>query len=46
MTFEPLMGFKENLMKIGNFTEAATFKSFLHQSYENTQLFFFCDSAF
>ena len=33
-------------MEIVNVTKAATFKSFLHQSYKNTQLSFFCDSAF
>ena len=28
-------------MKVGNITKAATFKSFLHLSYKNTQLLFF-----
>ena len=32
-------------MEIGNVTKAATFKSFLHESYKNTQLLFFV-SAF
>ena len=32
-------------MEVGNITKAATFKSFLHLSYKNTQLLF-CDSAF
>ena len=27
-------------MKVGNITKAATFKSFLHQNYKNTQLLF------
>ena len=32
-------------MEIGNIKKAATFKSFLHLSYKNTQLLF-CDRAF
>ena len=31
---------KKIIMKIGNVIKAATFKSFLHQSYKNTQLLF------
>ena len=38
VTFEPLTDFKQN--RYGNITEAATFKSFLHLSYKNTQLLF------
>ena len=33
-------------MKTGNVTKAATFKSFLHQSYKNTQLLFFVTVLF
>ena len=35
----------KTIMKIGNVSKAATFKSFFHQSYKNTQLLF-CDSSF
>ena len=45
VTFEPLMDFKQQLLEVGNITKAANFKSFLHQSYKNTQLFFY-DSSF
>ena len=31
----------KTLMKVGNITKAATFKSFFHLSYKNTQLLFF-----
>ena len=40
VTFEPLMDFKQQLLEVGNITKAANFKSFLHQSYKNTKLFF------
>ena len=42
------MDFKQNhYMEIGNIAKAATFKSILHLSYQNTQLLFFvCDSVF
>ena len=33
-------------MKTGNVIKAATFKSFLHQSYKNTQLLFFVTVLF
>ena len=33
-------------MENGSATKAATFKCFLHVSYKNTQLLFFCDIAF
>ena len=36
----------KTIMEVGNTTKAATFKSFLHLSYENTQLLFLWDSAF
>ena len=45
VTFEPFMNFKQNHMEVGNVTKAATFKSFLHLSYKNTQLLFY-DSVF
>ena len=35
----------KTLMKVGNITKAATFKSFLHLSYKTCN-YFFCDSAF
>ena len=38
VTFEPLMDFKQNHSgSVGNITKAATFKSFFHLSYKNTQ---------
>ena len=38
VTFEPLMDFKQNHCgSVGNITKAATFKSFFHSSYKNTQ---------
>ena len=37
--FRTVDGFR-NIMEIDNVTKAATFKSFLHQSYKNTQLLF------
>ena len=44
VTFEPLMDFKQSYYfevgNSGNITKAATFKSFLHLSYKNTQLLF------
>ena len=41
LTFEPLMAFKQkHYRSYGNITKAATFKSFLHLSYKNTQLLF------
>ena len=40
VTFEPLMYFKQNHYEVGNIAKAATFKSFLHLSYKNTQLLF------
>ena len=40
VTFEPLMDFKKTIMEVRNITKAATFKSFLHLSYNNTQLLF------
>ena len=33
-------------MEVENITKAATFKSFLHLSYKNTQNTLFCDSVF
>ena len=33
-------------MEVGSITKTATFKSFLHLSYKNTQLPFFVDGAF
>ena len=36
----------KTIMKTGNVTKAATFKSFLHQSYKNTQLLFFVTVLF
>ena len=33
-------------MEVGNITKAATFKSFLHLSYKNTQLLFFVTVLF
>ena len=33
-------------MEVENITEAATFKSFLHPSYKNTQLLFFVTAFF
>ena len=34
VTFEPLMGFKQNhYMEVGNITKASDFKIFLHLSY-------------
>ena len=36
----------KTIMEVGNTTKAAIFKSFLHLSYKNTQLLFFCDSVF
>ena len=39
MTFKPLMNFKQNYYgNWGNVTKATSFKSFLHQSYENIQI--------
>ena len=38
VTFEPLIDFKQNNYEVGNITNAATFKSFLHLSYEGTWL--------
>ena len=40
VTFGPLMISNKTIMEVGNITKAATFKSFLHQSYKNTQLLF------
>ena len=40
VTFEPLMDFKETIIEPENITKAATFNSFLHLSYKNTQLLF------
>ena len=34
------------IMEVGNITEVAIFKSFLHLSYKNTQLFFFVTVLF
>ena len=36
----------KTIMEIGNVTKAATFKSFLHQSYKNTQLSLFVTVIF
>ena len=33
-------------MEVGNITKAAAFKSFLHRSYKNTQIFILCGSTF
>ena len=48
VTFEPLMDIKQNhySMEIENVTKAATFKSFLHPNYKNTQLSFFVTVLF
>ena len=35
----------KTIMEVGNITKVATFKSFLHLSYKNTQLLFLCDSG-
>ena len=43
--FRTVDGFR-NIMEIDNVTKAATFKSFLHQSYKNTQLLFFVTVLF
>ena len=42
VTFEPVMDFKQNhcIMEVENITKAATFHSFFHLSYKNTQLLF------
>ena len=37
---------KKTIMEVGNFTEAAIFKSFLHLSYKKTQLLFFVTVLF
>ena len=34
------MDFKQTIIELGNIAKAATFKSFLHLSYENTFTFF------
>ena len=36
VTFELWRTSNKTIMEIGNVTKAATFKSFLHQSYKNT----------
>ena len=36
----------KTIMEVGNITKAATFKSFLHLSYKNTQLLFFVTVLF
>ena len=48
VAFEPLMDFKKKktIMEVGNITKAATFKSFHHLSYKNTQLLFFVTVLF
>ena len=43
--FEPLMDFNKTIIEVGNIKKAATFESFVHLSYKNTQLLF-CDSDF
>ena len=37
---ELFMDFKQTIIELGNIAKAATFKSFLHLSYENTHYFF------
>ena len=46
VTFEPLIDLKKTIMEVGNITKTATFKSFLHVSYKNTQLLFFVTVLF
>ena len=40
------MDFKKTIIEVRNITKAATFKSFLHLSYKNTQLLYFVTVLF